>query len=38
MTYSTSWTLLFLARNERKAKVRARRLGKYNAVTWNYRG
>lgn len=31
---SNSWTMLFLQRKERAAKVRARKKGIYNSVVW----
>ncbi len=34
---SKSWTLLYLQRQERRAKVRARRKGVYNSVVWGWK-
>jgi hypothetical protein len=34
---SKSWTMLFLQRQERAAKVRARRKGMYNSVMWSWK-
>jgi hypothetical protein len=32
---SNAWTMLFLQRKERAAKVRARRKGMYDSVAWS---
>ena len=34
---SNAWTMLFLQRQERAAKVRARRKGVYNSVVWSFK-
>jgi hypothetical protein len=34
---SNSWTMLFLQRRERAAKVRARCKGVYNSVVWGWK-
>jgi hypothetical protein len=34
---TNAWTMLFLQRQERKAKVRARRSGQYNSVVWGWK-
>jgi hypothetical protein len=34
---SNAWTMLFLQRKERAAKVRARRKGVYNSVVWSWK-
>ena len=34
---SNAWTMLFLQRQERKAKVRARRAGTYHSTVWAWR-
>jgi hypothetical protein len=36
MTHSYSWTLLYLQRQERRAKVIARRKGKYIHAVWEW--
>ena len=37
MTRSYSWTLLYLQREERRAKVIARRKGKYIHAVWSWK-
>lgn len=32
-----SWTLLYLQRQEKRAKVLARRQGKYKSITWSWK-
>jgi hypothetical protein len=34
---TNSWTLLYLQRQERRAKVIARRKGNYNNVVWAWK-
>jgi hypothetical protein len=34
---SNSWTMLFLKRKERAAKVQARRKGKYHSIIWSFK-
>jgi hypothetical protein len=34
---SNSWTMLFLQRRERAARVQARRRGAYNSIIWGWK-